>query len=254
MSRDERLAKRNPGGSYTGPETARRIDATRTTAIAGERVIHTILTEEFRRLGETTPEAERLIEHLYQEHLGAPEITRYVTNLRRRPPVVHLGYPRATAELPVIAIVLGDEQESEHVVGRFLGDSGPDDDDPFAEYEGSLWSVSWQIHVYAENPDVTLFLYHLTKLFLAAANGVLEWAGLQEATMRGSELNPQEAYVPENVYLRILTVSARTTLSAPILRRDPSSYRLGGVFLDDVIVDGVRGGVHPRTPEDGDEE
>lgn len=240
---------RNPGTGFERdqPGLGPAIVASRTPSIVGERVLKAILEQEFERLAADSDEARRLLSYVLHQHLGAEEIQRYVTHLAQRPPQVRLGYPRDGVELPMVSIVLGEEHESEHFVGRHIGESVIGEEGPFAEMVGSMWDVTWHVHIFAENPDVTLYLYHLTKLFLVAAGDVLEFVGLQEPSYAGTDLNPQEAYVPENVYVRILRVSARTVMSAPLLRRDPSHYRLGGVFVDDMIVDGVRGGVKPRS-------
>lgn len=260
MGRKDKLQQRALGGAYEttitdafdGPALAQA----RTAVVTPERIIRAVLKTEVDRLsaalaGSTTAgDAERLIMHLFAPSAGAEAAADFLTHFRRRPPDVVLNYPRSSAQPPLYAIVMNDESESDTAIDDFVGETLTDEDGPAAEYRGAHWEGTFTVFVFAEHPEVVMYLYQLGKAILVGAKPVMERAGLVDIHFAGGDLSPDEAYIPESMYARALRVTAKYLVSVPTLVRDPAGFGISGVFMDDVVVDGVRGGVHARAEED----
>lgn len=250
-----RKLKENLGKAYAdgitdqfdGPETARA-----RTGIAGiELMLLQILKEEFRQMAEIPAKRERYCKHLFDPVAGA-EYRRMVSeSFALRPPTAILGYARQGTEMPCVAIILGDEQESRSLLGHFVGETMPEETGDVAEYLGAFWDHNFPLWVYSENAIVTAGLYQITKMILFGASVALEHGGFIEMSLSGMELGPGSEYVPEHIYARVLSVKGKSVFTVPEYTRDPGKYRLQ-VHSDDVIVDGIRGGVHGVPPETGD--
>jgi hypothetical protein len=260
MNRKTR-ALRNLGGAVaaglTNP-TGSGAEVMRTNVVLIERVILAVLRSEVDRLSQDRSECDRFFAHFYDPIVGEAERAEFVTNFMRAPPNVVLGYPRTSASFPCLSIVLASEEEVQNAVGDFISQTGRDSTDRLpVEFVGAHFSQSHMIYVYAEHPDVAIYLYQFAKLCLFGAKSTFLEAGCTEVTFAGGELAPDEGYMPENMFVRYLQVRAVTQVTVPrLLLVDPRRLRLGGVFIDDVVVDGVRGGVHPyaATTEDSDGE
>lgn len=59
----------------------------------------------------------------------------------------------------------------------------------------------------------------------------------------GGELNPEEMYLPDNMFARVLRISCTAPMSIPKLIIDAAKVRILGLYMDDIVVDGIRGGV-----------
>lgn len=263
MSRKELTESRNIGAAYG--EQDRYFDGpilaeARASGVMVERVLYGILKTEFDRLVATEGAAdlERIFGHIFDPMAGAEERAEYVMHLQRRPPTITLGYPRVTTEPPVVAIVLGEEEEDDTTAGLsdYVGETLEGESGPYAEYVGVHFRQSYMIYCFSDHPVVTAYLYHAVKLILLAAKQFMISAGVVSPTLSGGELAPDEAWTPEDWFSRVVRLSCHSLSSVPVLKLDPSRFQLGGLFMDDIVVDGVRGGVHPTgtTAEDDPEE
>jgi hypothetical protein len=174
------------------------------------------------------------------------ERNQYVRNFQQKPPTVVMGYPRVdTARFPCISIVLESEQENEGALDHFMGHSLMEDNPKRPEeFVGAMFDQTFGVYIYAEHPDVCLYLYHFAKLILLGSHEVLEGCGIIDPEFSGGELAPDEGYLPENMFVRVLKVSLKSLQTVPhILRPDPSRARITGIFVDDIVVSGIRGGV-----------
>lgn len=264
MSRKSKLAQRAPGGVYErtitnffdGPALAQQ----RTSVTVPERVIRDVLKSEIDRMtsllsSEAAEDAARLLRHLFAPTAGEEAAADFVEHFRRRPPAVVLNYPRATAEPPVIAIVISDEHESDNAVGDYVGEALDGERGPAAEYAGAHYEGTFSCFVFAEHPEVTMYLYQLVKAILLGAKPALLRGGLLEISFSGGDLSPDENYIPESMFARVLRVSCKYLVSVPVLVSDPAGFSINGVWLSDVVVEGVRGGVTAvATTEDDDAE
>lgn len=267
MSRKDRL-RRNLGGEtsqddprfaepfFDGPATAEM----RTSIVLPERLLRQVLTDEVNRLAADRAELERFFSHFFDPTTSAAERDTYVDNFIASPPRTVIGYPRTTGEMPIFAIILqaDEEQDNDGLIGNYVGQTLSGENPPGGEdqeYEGVFFSQVNAIHVYAQHPDQCLYLYHFAKLTLLGAREALHCAGLISPTYSGSELNPQEVYLPDNVFGRVLNVHYKVMMTVPkvFAYRDGRRLRLGGIFRTDIVVDGVRGTISTYE-ESGDGE
>jgi len=260
MTTPARKLRRNLGGTHAetikpffgGPPLAEA----RTNIVLVERVLLAILRTEIDRLKGDESELNRFFGHFFDPIAGEKERKGFVGNFQNQPPTVVLGYPRTTAEFPCFAIILESEEESDLMLADYVGQTLPGEDArEAAEFEGGIFEHTYGIYIYAENPDVCIYLYQFAKMVLYGAKEVLLAAGLVDPVFSGGELSPEEMYVPEHMYSRVLRVSAKAVMSIPkLLFPDPARVRLAGLFMDDVVVDGLRGGVTPFAAEEEDGE
>lgn len=224
----------------------------------GERLLRAVLRTEIERLSKDTEECRRFFSHFFDASIeDVRERDAYVTNFTEHPPDVVLGYPRTTADFPIITITLVSDEEDPDFLGKYAGQTmageAPDDGDQL--YEGAFYRQQVQIGIMAQHPDQTLYLYHFVKLVLLGSREALEEAGLIDLHYSGAELAPNEVYAPNLLFMRALVCDFTTLQTVPKLfaYRDGRRLRLAGLFLSDVEVDGVRGGVDPYVPGEDDD-
>lgn len=215
-----------------------------------ERVMLALLRSEVTRLAkaENIGELRRFFGHFFDPMITEDERESYVTDFQRQPPLPRLGYPRTGAEFPCYAIVMESDEEDQAALAGYLGQTQPGDPaDEAEEYKGSMFEQTYGIYVFAQHPDVCLYLYHFAKAVMLGSKIVLAECGIIDPHFGGSEMTPQEQYLPENMFVRRLGVTVKTLHTVPLmLRPDPASVRVTGVWANDTVVSGIRGGVTPR--------
>jgi len=222
-----------------------------------ERILLALIRSEVDRLKEDRTELSRFFKHFFDPTAGEEAREEFVTFFIKNPPVTVLGYPRTTADFPCFSVVLENDEEVEPgLLGHYVGTTQPDempDDAEDNEYEGAFFEQSFGVYIYAENPDVCAYLYQFLKLTLFGSRLALEQAGLLNIHYSGGELTPQE-YLPENMFARVLHMKCQSMMTIPKLLsyKDGRKLRVTGVFREDVVVDGVPGGVVtiPKRCED----
>jgi len=265
MSRKDRL-KRNLGGHaaaddrrftstlFDGPDLAEL----RAPLVLPERLFRSVLHSEIAHLADTANEDElrRFFSHFFDVSVSEEERESYVKDFQTNTPKVTMGYPRLTGEWPVLAIILSSEGEAEAPLANHMGETLADEItvDGDQEYEGTFFDASYSIYVIGTHPDQCLYLYHFAKFALLGARSALVGAGVIDPHYSGSELNPEEAQLPDWAFGRVLSVSCKTLQTIPKLlaHRDGRNLRLTGLFRGDVVVNGLRGGVETYTPGDDD--
>jgi len=235
----------------------------RTSVVMAERIILAVLRSEVDRLSAATDDAraelDRIFSHIFDPTVGTAERAAFAADFQRRPPTTVLGYPRTTTEMPCFAVILESDEEGESgILGKYAGQTLDGENPPGsedAEYEGAFFDQVYGIYVYAEHPDVCAYLYQFCKLLLFGARQALEAAGIIDPTYSGGELTPEEMYLPENMYARVLRVRAKSIMTVPrlYLHRDGRRLAVTGIFMKDVVVNGVRGGVTPYAEVPGGE-
>jgi len=231
----------------------------RTSIAFPERLIRAVLFSEVERLSKDKAEVERFFSHFFDPTAAPGERDSYVTDFLRNPPIVTMGYPRFTGDMPIFSIVLSSDEEAdgEGFLGNYVGQTMPGEKPPGGddqEYEGALFNQQNSIYVFAQHPDQLLYLYQFAKLVLLGAREALHCAGMISPTYSGGELAPNEVYLPDNVFGRVLNVSYKVMMTVPKLfsYRDGRRLRVTGIFGKDIVVDGQRGGV--VTYDEGDED
>lgn len=154
------------------------------------------------------------------------------------PPTIRHGYARDTDRFPIIAATLASESVDTDVIGDLieLGDG--------RMVEGQVREQRIDIIIYAESPDLALYLYHWTNYALQAHVQWFQEQGLQRPMfMSGAELAPDPRYVPRTCYIRRLTWSfyGETTVAIPM---EPPSREIYAM-VETATVAGHTGGVHP---------
>ena len=222
----------------------------RTSVTITERVLLGVLRTEIDRLSKDKSELERFFSHFFDPLTDKNERDSWVNNFTRRPPKVVLGYPRTSSEFPCFSIVLESERQTQEALGLYLGQSLEEEGgDTSFEYLGAMFEQTLGVYIYAEHPDVCIYLYQFAKSVFLGANETLLCCGLIDPMYSGGELAPDEGYLPENMFVRVLRVTLKSLTTVPqVLSPDPARARVTGIFADDIVVSGLRGGVHPIDP------
>lgn len=246
-------------GFFDGPQIAEL----RTSIVLPERLLRAVLLSEIDRLTAKANESElvRFFSHFFDPTVAdTKERDSWVLDFQQTQPKVVLGYPKTASDWPIFSITLAEENEGEMPIGKYVGETqsgerGPGGED--AIYEGGIWDCTWSVMVLAQSPDQCIYLYHFAKLCLLGARAALERAGMSDLSFSGAELNPSEYQLPDMAFIRQLTVRGKVMQTVPLLQtyRSADRLKLGGIFSDDVVVDGLRGGVHAEADgiDDGDE-
>ena len=229
---------------FGGPDTAEQ----KTSIVLVERLLLTLLRGEFDRLTADKDLARRFFFPFFGPTAPEGELDAFLTSFHRSPPTVALGYPRMDGRFPAINITLESESPEEEVLSHFVGETLEDEDaNSASHFLGLIMEQSFRVSVFAEHPDVTLYLYHACKMILLGGIKALITSGLNDVSFSGSELAPGEMYLPDSMFVRTLSVTTSSTISVPAqyAHRDGRSTRVGGIYHEDVTVDGVQGGVRP---------
>lgn len=211
-----------------------------------ERVLYDVLTDSLRRLVERPQILDGFLADLsFQddaERAGVREVVLEFARSER--PVMH-GYARADTAFPVWSIVLAGEQESL----RALGDETGDDDEDGEPIRASVWDSTYQVLVYSQHPDVTLWLYQLLRAALISRRMELvqRSGAMNVTTLSGAELSPDRIWLPEFLFVRAFTLTAQAVTRGltglfPIDAQPSTARRIVGVHVDDARAepDGLR--------------
>ena len=236
-----RKAVKNIGGE---PDHSKPIDpaGAYTSVLMVERILKNLLNQTTEDLVADPVEARRFFDAFFDTTLGTEEIDSFLAYFINSPPRAQLGYARLGADLPILAIVLTDEDESDAFLGDYVGAS---EDGPNAfEHTGAFFDATYTIFVYAENPDACAILYQYAKAIVHAGKAFLFSCGVISVKLSGGELAPDENYMPENMFVRALRVSAKHPFSAPRVKPfDPRRVKVTGIFGSDILIAGQTGGV-----------
>lgn len=220
----------DPAGAYT-------------SVLFVERILKELLNQTTGDLVADPTEARRFFDAWFDTTLTTKELDSFVNYFIKSPPLAQLGYARLGADLPILAIVLTDENEDTPLLGDYVG--GSEDGSEGLEHTGTIFDATYTIFVYAENPDACAILYQYTKAVVHAGKTFLFSCGVIEASLSGGELAPDENYMPENMFVRALRVKAKHPFSSPRVKPfDPRRVQVTGIFGSDVVVEGQTGGVH----------
>lgn len=177
--------------------------------------------------------------------LSEAEIDTVVRFFAARPPTIRAGYATAEDPMPVVTVALMQERPEQEVLGDML-----DPDAPFkefgrgdAEIRGEICEQTIEVTIYADHPDVALYLYHWARYALFAQQDWMMANGLIEPRfVSGGDIRPDPRFVPERLFCRVLTWTTKgeVVYAEPL----PPPPRSLSVFLQGVTVDGVPGGVN----------
>jgi hypothetical protein len=134
--------------------------------------------------------------------------------IEARPPTLIHGYARTGGPFPCWALVLGGEQEAQAYLNDdalVLDIDGERAIDPetgrIVDPKIRRVRYTFNILVIADNPDVTLWYYHLLKRIVLSAHDAFFDADLESPTVTGADLAPDPRYLPSDVFIRQLTLT-----------------------------------------------
>jgi len=239
---------RNIGGAY---QSEVQLSTSADAILLVERVLLTLLRQTIDQMKGNETELTRFFSHFFDPTSGTEERDEFVQRFMARPPKATLGYARSSADFPCYAVVMESEDEGEAFIGDTVGeDRDPEHGEP-VEFTGSFWDSVYTVYVYAEHPDECQMLYQVAKSIIHAGKGFLMACGVLDISLSGAELAPDESYMPDNMFVRVLRVSAKAPMSVPhLLAADPRKIRIAGIFGSDIVVDGLTGAVTAFTLED----
>lgn len=252
MRKSKQRLERNIGGSYQAPPPS--LSTAFDAVLLTERVLASLLRTTFDTLKNDNDELMRFLTHFFDPTAEENAIEEFAERFRARTPKVVIGYARSAADFPCLAIVMESEDEAESFLADHLGEERDPASGQPAEYTGAFWDSVYGVYIYAEHPDECMLLYQFAKSVIHAGKGFLISCGLADVHLSGGELAPDESYMPDNLFVRVLRVTAKAPMAVPhLLSADPRRIRLAGIHREDVVVDGLRGGVSTYDPEDADE-
>ena len=173
------------------------------------------------------------------------ELARYTAFFDQRPPRVRLGYARANDPMPAINVILESESASADFVGD-LGGIGALSE--FSVETGGAINTNIRkqtisVHVHADHPEIALYLYHMVhSSILSSAHFFAQKDLFNLSFTHGSEVMPQEVYLPESIYSRVLTYTFEGVSRGiiPLPSPPPELYLfVEGVRINETIVGGV---------------
>ena len=224
-----------------------------------ERVLWDVLTNGIQAL---TEDPDQLVTFFCEERGLSPEESKKIRDyfLEKPPSVIH-GYARSDSKFPLYAITLGNESTST----QFLGDEGefiddPDDPDFGADERAMFFDETFNILIYSENPNITLYYYQLARWFLLSNIDYLKSHDLFNIRFSGSDMAPDPAWVPAGLFLRRLTVMATEAYSqVDAASKAGRAWKVGGLHVDfrgamGEDVGGVKTLVTPIDPRDSNVE
>lgn len=177
-------------------------------------------------------------------NVSEAELQDFLDYFSRRRPRVRLGYARAQDPMPQINIVLESEQLRDQFVGDLLAVAN------FVEspldggvINGDIRRQILSIHAHSDHPEITLYLYHMVHASLLSSARFFAQKGIMNLSFEsGTELQPQELYLPENIYSRALKYSfdgvSRGIVPLPEPPPDVFIF-VTGVKVRETIVGGV---------------
>lgn len=216
-----------------------------------ERVLYDVLADSLARLVDNPAALDAFLDRLPlqgdEERAGVRDLVLGFAGADR--PVIH-GYARADTVFPVWSIVLASENESL----RALGDETGDDDDDGQPIRASVWDSTFQVLVYSQHPDVTLYLYQLLRAVMISRRVELvqRSGAMNVTTLSGAELSPDRLWLPEFLFVRALTLTAQATVEGLFNlqandAQTSTARRIVGVHVEDprAAPDGIRHLVRP---------
>jgi len=188
-----------------------------------QRFLYTTIKTGFEQLRDK-PE---LVDDVFDQYdFSDTEIAAIKTSLTEKFPEIKHQYARMDDTFPVISIVLGNEEESDH----YIGDYALQDDDG-TETISSIWSHSYDCLVYSEHPDHTSYLYEMLKAILISAP--LYDCGLHKTHFHGGDLPPDPRYIPAHLFVRKFTLSAEREFERiDRASRLNKAFQLRGIHID----------------------
>jgi len=166
-------------------------------------------------------------------------ITEDGDTFEARPPTLQHGYARTGGPFPCWALILGSERESGTYLednAEFLDSAGMLTRDPetgeVLDTKIRRVTYTYQIHVIADHPDITLYYYHLLKRIILAQHNEFTKNDLDPPLVSGADLAPDPRYLPNDIFIRqvILEIDGDECWTEHL---DGYANKISGIAIDD---------------------
>lgn len=125
------------------------------------------------------------------------------------PPTVIHGFPRQSGPFPCWAVILAGDPIKQMYLGDDLDGDDEDLDGQPGIRIGSRISVQIDVESYAQdNPDIAICYYHMLRHVLWTSKAALIDAGCDNLEFSGRDIQPQQRFLPENIWIRSLRLTA----------------------------------------------
>jgi len=223
-----------------------------------ERLLFTAL---YDGIAELTANPTRL-EQIFQTYhgLSATETASIRKVFEAKPPNVIHSYAREDSKFPLFAIVLNNEQETTKVLSDFGGFVDPDAVEAMYAETGAAEDLEdraitttffrhvYDILIYTNHPDVTIYYYELMKYFLMRARDFFREHRLYDLTLSGGDLTPDRQYLPAYLFTRRLAFSCGSELPVIGQKAADTFQSIEGLHVADGRTD-ITALVNPVTSE-----
>ncbi len=178
-----------------------------------QRLLFTALFNAVARIASDTT----LVNQLFAANYGLlpNEVAAIQTYFSTNPPKVVQGYARADAKMPLYAVLLQGEAQSDYSIGDNAGMTmgiGAGQLGYGCETIGTFWDQNFQIYCYAENPDMAVYMYEIAKSALLVNRTFFQDNGVIDPMVSGMDLAPDPRYLPEHLFCRVLAFRCKQQL------------------------------------------
>ncbi len=149
--------------------------------------------------------------------------------------IVH-GYARVETKVPAIAIVLGGESESNHFLDDIVGQGTLGENQDKKLSYGAMWTHRFDISIYTDNPDESIYLYQIVKSCILAYRFAFIKAGLHTVDISGTDVHPAERYLPSHLFVRQLTISCKREFNRVLDDQIARRFAVDGLFFDNPVI------------------
>lgn len=191
-----------------------------------QRYLYNVLKAGLAAVAKDPTILDELFQNLYG--LDATEMAAIHKLFVEKPPVIMHGYARADATFPLYSIVLQNEGEKDLLIGD---DAGMDDE--HNDVYAAMWEHTYQILCYSQHPDATLYMYELAKTFLLTYHDYFVEKDLYAIRVSGTDLHPDERYLPGWLFVRQLTFSCEREFNqVSKVGALGKAFKVNGIFID----------------------
>jgi len=161
------------------------------------------------------------------------------TVVEARPPTLIHGFARTGGPFPCYALMLGSERTAQEYLnedGLPVDEEGNvflDEDGDRADAKIIRMAYTFNVHVIADHPDVTLYYYNLLKRIIHRQHGKFEENDLGDPQLTGADLMPDPRLLPHDVFARQLTIQIEGEECWTEAELDGYGTSVGGLHRDD---------------------
>jgi hypothetical protein len=172
------------------------------------RVLYNVLQYGINAVQQDTTLLSDLFGDLYG--LTSTEVASIQTYFQTKTFTVVQGYPHQAMKPPVYALVLSAEQQDERFIGDEVGMVLDGSQYSNCDQYGAIWSHNYQVLCYADHPDVCFYMYEIAKNAFQGADHYMLEQNVLEWSYGGMDLMPDERYIPQNLFCRAMTITAKS--------------------------------------------